>query len=143
MGSGVVDMENRGLGASNWPSLTPAVNYTYTSWNRGKYRAALPLREAPKPRAVGVWSILKEYQLRVWFPTDDRRDLGSRESPFRGRRTYPPELTRKLSYCSQSPSRLRTFSWNASEFWGTNTSAHYASFPASLFPLAFKDPEYR
>ncbi|CAZ84335.1 unnamed protein product [Tuber melanosporum] len=97
-----------------------------------------PLSPSEKPRPGGVLSNLKPSQLPLSFPSPDREDFASPEPP----RTYPPELSRKLSYCSQSTSGLATFSGNASGFSGTNTTTPSASSTESLSPPIFKEPDY-
>ncbi|KAG0636886.1 hypothetical protein HOY80DRAFT_1138752 [Tuber brumale] len=101
-----------------------------------------PLSPSEKPRPGGVLSNLKSSQLPLSFPSPDMEDFGSPEPPFRSPRTYPPELSRKLSYCSQSTSGLATFSGNASGFSGTNTTPPSASSAESLSPPIFKEPDY-
>lgn len=100
-----------------------------------------PLSPSEKPRPGAVLSNLKSSQLPLSFPSPDREDFGSPESPFRSPRTYPPELSRKLSYCSQSTSGLAT-SGNTSGFLDTNTSAPSASPAEPLSPPTFKEPDY-
>ncbi|PWW80054.1 hypothetical protein C7212DRAFT_289241 [Tuber magnatum] len=101
-----------------------------------------PLSPSEKPRPGGVLSGLRSSQLPLSFPFPDREDFGSPEAPFHSPRAYPPELSRKLSYCSQSTSGLATLSENASGFSGTNTTATSASPAESLSPPTFKEPDY-
>ncbi|CUS12495.1 unnamed protein product [Tuber aestivum] len=101
-----------------------------------------PLSPSEKSRPGGVLSNFRSSQLPLSFPFPDREDFGSPEAPFRSPRAYPPELSRKLSYCSQSTSGLATLSGNTSGFSGTNTTAPSASPAESLSSPTFKEPDY-
>lgn len=87
---------------------------------------------------------LKTSQLPLSSPTSDREEFAPPDASLRSPARFPPELSRKLSYCSQTTSGLVTSAGNSSTVLSSLnvTSSSSISSAGSLVPPTFKVPDY-